>query len=66
LPSKAADGDSDPNGDLAGMSVGERKAAGRSAALRLFDCLWLGSEEPEDDDDDGDEGEDGGEEDGAE
>lgn len=47
----------EPNGDLDGMSNTERKAAGRSAALRLFECLWwddpqnAGGDDDDDDDD---------------
>jgi len=49
-------GSEEPNGDLEGMSNADRKAAGRLAALRLFDCLWWdspeqgGEEEDEDED----------------
>ena len=51
------DGSEEPNGDLVGMSRADRKAAGRLAAVRLFDCLWWDSsdqeEEEEEDEDDG-------------
>jgi hypothetical protein len=49
---EAAAGGDDPNADLDGMSNMERKAAGRLAALRLFDCLWWDSPEQEEDSDD--------------
>ncbi|KFA65561.1 hypothetical protein S40285_10918, partial [Stachybotrys chlorohalonatus IBT 40285] len=40
---EAAEMGDDPNADLIKMTPEERRAAGRAAALRLFDCLWLGS-----------------------
>jgi len=43
---EGGEGSEEPNGDLDGMSNAERKAAGRLAALRLFDCLWWDSPEP--------------------
>ncbi|CRK11918.1 hypothetical protein BN1723_005343 [Verticillium longisporum] len=39
------EGGDDPNKDLDGLRNAKRKAAGRAAALRLFDCLWWDSPE---------------------
>ncbi|KAL8739453.1 MAG: hypothetical protein Q9190_007745 [Brigantiaea leucoxantha] len=55
LAEEEGEGSEEPNGDLDGMSNAERKAAGRLAALRLFDCLWWDSPEPRDGEEEEDE-----------
>ena len=55
LLAEEENGSEEPNGDLDGMSNAERKAAGRLAALRLFDCLWWDSPEQGGDESEGDQ-----------